>query len=91
MLDAITHRHNSSQFLPDLTTQQHNRDNEIKVARMVNLKLIFGDYFFLNFGNTNQVMQNPILKLRHRSIISKKPGFLSEKLETLTSYNYHGV
>ena len=39
-------------------------------------------------GNTNQVIQNPKLKLRQRSI--KKPGFLlSEKLETLTSSNYH--
>ena len=44
-----------------------------------------------NFGNTNQVTHNPILKLRHRSIISKKPGFLSEKLKTLTSSNYHRV
>ena len=30
-------------------------------------------------------MQNPIPKLRQTSIISKKPGFLSEKLKTLTS------
>ena len=26
-------------------------------------------------------MQNPIPKLRRNSIISKKPGFLSEKIE----------
>ena len=30
-------------------------------------------------------MQNPIPKLRQTSVISKKPGFLSEKLKTLTS------
>ena len=36
-------------------------------------------------------MQNPIPKLRKTSIISKKPGFLSEKFKTLTSSNYHGV
>ena len=36
-------------------------------------------------------MKNPIPELRQTSIISKKPGFLSEKLETLTSSNYHRV
>ena len=36
-------------------------------------------------------MQNPIPKLRQSSIISKKPGLLSEKLKTLTSSNYHRV
>ena len=30
-------------------------------------------------------MQNPILKFRQSSIISEKPGYLSEKLKTLTS------
>ena len=34
-------------------------------------------------------MQNPMPKLRQTSIISKKPVFLSEKLKTLTSSNYH--
>ena len=29
-------------------------------------------------------MQNPIPKLRQTSLISKKPGFLSENLKTLT-------
>ena len=33
-------------------------------------------------------MQNLIPKLRQTSIISKKPGFLSEKSQTLTSSNY---
>ena len=32
-------------------------------------------------------MQNQIPKLRHTVIISKKPGFLTEKLKTLTSFN----
>ena len=36
-------------------------------------------------------MQNPIPKLRQTSVVSKKPSFLSEKLKTLTSSNYHRV
>ena len=36
-------------------------------------------------------MQNPIPKFRQGSIISEKLGYLSEKLETLTSSNYHKV
>ena len=36
-------------------------------------------------------MQNSIPKLRQRSIISMNPSFLSEKLKTLTSSNYHRV
>ena len=43
------------------------------------------------FGSTNQVMQNPMPKLRQTSIISKKPGLLSEELKTLTSSNFHRV
>ena len=61
-----------------------------KVARVVNLKLIFTDYF-LYFVSTNQVMKNPTPKLRQTTVISKKPGFLTEKLKTLTSSNYHRV
>ena len=38
---------------------------------MFNLSLVFTDKFFI-IGNTNQVMQNPIPKLRQTSIISKK-------------------
>ena len=63
----------------------------LKVARVVNLKLVFTDYFVFKVGSTNQVMQNPIPKLRRTSIISKEPGFLSEKLKTLTSSHYHRV
>ena len=36
-------------------------------------------------------MQNPILKFRQSSIVFETPGFLSEKLKTLTSFNYHWV
>ena len=36
-------------------------------------------------------MQNPIPNLRQDSIISKKPGYFSEKLKTLMSSNYHRV
>ena len=46
---------------------------------------------FLYFDNTNQVMQNPISKLRKSSIISEKSGYLSEKLKTWTSSSYHRV
>ena len=34
-------------------------------------------------------MQNSLPKLRQTSPISKKPGFLSERLKILTSSNYH--
>ena len=36
-------------------------------------------------------MRNPIQKFRQGSIVFEKPGFLSEKLKTLTSSNYHRV
>ena len=36
-------------------------------------------------------MQNPIPKFRKSSIISEKPGYLSEKLKTLTNSNYNKV
>ena len=52
-------------------------------------KIGFYGLIFLQFSSTNQVMQNLIPKLRETSIISKKPVFLSEKLKTLTSSNYH--
>ena len=45
---------------------------------------------FLWFGHTNQVIQNPIPNL-DKTIISEKPGYLSRKLKTLTSSNYHKV
>ena len=34
-------------------------------------------------------MQNSLFNLRQSSIISEKRGYLSEKLKTLTSSNYH--
>ena len=36
-------------------------------------------------------MRNPILKFRQSSTVLEKPGFLSEKLKTLTSSNCHRV
>ena len=36
-------------------------------------------------------MQNAILKFRQSSCIFEKPDYLSEKLKTLTSSNYHRV
>ena len=54
--------------------------NLLMGTRVDNSKLIFTDNFFCS---NNQVMQNPIPKLRQTSIISKKPGFLSEILKTL--------
>ena len=38
--------------------------------------------FFLQFDNTNEVMQNLIPKFRQNSIISQKPGCLSENFLT---------
>ena len=46
---------------------------------------------FLQLGITNQVIQNLIPRFRQSPIIFEKPGFLSEKLKTLTSSNYHKV
>ena len=43
---------------------------------------------FLYF-NINYLMQNPLPKFKESSIISEKQGYLSEKLKTLTSSNYH--
>ena len=36
-------------------------------------------------------MQNPLPKLRQRSIISKKPGLFSERLKTLRGSNYRRI
>ena len=58
---------------------------------MVKLKLAFMEWFFLQFGNTNQVIQSSIPKFRQNPIVSEKPGYLTEKLKTLTSFNYHKV
>ena len=52
--------------------------NVVKVARVINLKLVFTDLFFYKFASTNQVMQSPLPKLRQTSIISKKPIFFDE-------------
>ena len=79
----------------DMNTKQRQKTkNEFekdyfKLARVVNLELVFNGLIFKRFGSTDQVMQNPIPKLGQTSIIFKKPDFLSEKLKTLTSSNCH--
>ena len=52
---------------------------------------VFYELILLWFDNTNQVTRNPIKKFRQNFIVFKKPGFLSKKLKTLTSSNYHRV
>ena len=41
------------------------------------------------FDNTNQVTQDAIPKFKQSSIISEKPGYLSQKLKILRSFNCH--
>ena len=38
---------------------------------------------FLQFANTNLVIQNSVPKFRQSSIISEKPSYLYEKFKTL--------
>ena len=52
----------------------------IEVARVVDLKLVFTDWFFLWFDNTNQVVQNPISKFR-QSFISFEASLFAWKIE----------
>ena len=47
-----------------------------KVARVDEIKIGFYGVVFLQFGNTNQVIQNSIPKFRQSSIISEKPGYI---------------
>ena len=53
-----------------------------KVACVVNIIFFFFGLIFLKFNNTNQFMENPRPKFSQSSIVSKKPGYLSEKLKT---------
>ena len=46
-------------------------------------KIGFYGVIFLYLDNSNQVIQNLIPKFKQSSIISKKQGYLSEKLKTL--------
>ena len=62
----------------------------VKMARAVHIKLAFKGWFFYDLIiliNTNYVMQNPIPNFRQSSIISEKPGYVTEKLKTLASSN----
>ena len=67
----------------------------LKVALVVNLKLAFTEWGFYNLVILIKLCKLQYLiwipKFRQSSIISKKPGYLSEKLKTLTSSNYHEV
>ena len=54
--------------------------HRVKVTCIVKLKFALMEWFFLKFGNTNQVIQNLIPKFRQSSIISKKPDYLSDYL-----------
>ena len=49
----------------------------------------FMDWLLCNLVILIRVMQDPILTFRQGSIISEKPGYLSEKFKTLRSPNYH--
>ena len=64
--------------------------NFIKVARVVKLKLAFSEWFFITY-HTDQVIKYLIRKFRQNSIISEKPGYLFEKLKSLTLCNYQKV
>ena len=58
-----------------------------KVAHVFNLNLVFTDKFFI-IGNTNQVMQNPIPKLRQASIISKKKNNNNRALSKIFVWDF---
>ena len=58
----------------------NDRGKKLKVARVVNLTLVFTGYF-LWFCDNNQVMQNTIPKLRQSCIISKETGLFVWKVE----------
>ena len=86
----VTYKHGIYELSQRLAPPRQN-EIPVKVARAANLKLGFTDQSSLQPGSTNEVTHNPIPKSRQTSIISKKPGFLPEKLKTLTSSNYHRV
>ena len=63
-----------------------------RTPSVVNIKLAFMDWVFLEFDSTNSVMQNPTTpKFRQSSIIYQISGYLSEKSKALASSNYHWV
>ena len=69
-------------FENELQKREHFLRIIFNVVRVVNHGLIF-----LLLDNTNYVMQNLIPKFRQSSIICEKPGYLSKKLKTLTTFN----
>ena len=63
----------------------------VKVARVVKLKLASMEWFFYN-----QVILIKLYKIRYLNLdkallFPSKPGYLSEKFNTLTRSNYHKV
>ena len=56
---------------------------------MVNIKLGFTDQLFCNLIMLIKGCKIPYKNLDKSSIVFKKPGILSEKLNTLTSSNYN--
>ena len=89
----VKHTQTIRRLLPtnSLSVFDHFVGLALKVAHVVNIKLFFYGLILLWFDNINKVMQNPIQKFRQSSIVFEKSGFLSEKLKTLTSSNYHRV
>ena len=86
----VTYKHGIYELSQRLAPPRQN-EIPVKVARAAKLKLGFTDQSSLQPGSTNEATHNPIPQSRQTSIISKKPGFLPEKLKTLTSSNYHRV
>ena len=62
---------------------------QLKMARVVNIKLLFYELILLWFDNTNQAIQNPIQQSRQSPTAPKKPGSQPQKQKTLTSSNHH--
>ena len=48
--------------------------------------MLIGDF---NLTINNKSLEKLLQKIRQSSIVFKKPGFLSKKLKTFTSSNYH--
>ena len=55
-------------------------------------RIKFHDWAYLGIGSCKfKAARNSIPKFRQSSINSEKPGYLSEKLKTLTCSNYNKV
>ena len=65
--------------------------SRLRATRVVNSKLPFTGLFFYSLIILIKLCKIRYLKVSQSSNISKKPGYLSEKLKNLTSSNYHKV